>query len=295
MLLGSGLAILAWRPCRDAEGRAPRSAIAMLLAGAAAVWVGSFGVVVGVVTGEVGSPVAACGVLWRHLVAGDLGWWRLALVMSWTVALPLRAVVALAAALLTTGRVYRRFRLLGTPVEDQDGVVALPELGTTAVTVGVLRPVIAVDVTFWAAATPQERAVVLTHEQAHRRGRHSIVELAARCLTAPLPATSAVYEGVRRHLEALADDAAVRRHDRRTVGVALGRIALASYPAAGLGASGAAVWRMQRLVQPSTRTGWRDRLVLSVSGLGLALGLVVVLGDAAAALGPVAAPTFCPL
>jgi hypothetical protein len=39
-----------------------------------------------------------------------------------------------------------------------------PGLGTTAVTVGVLRPIIAVDAAFWTAATPLERAVVLVHE-----------------------------------------------------------------------------------------------------------------------------------
>jgi hypothetical protein len=295
MLLGSGLVMLVWRPCRDAEGRAPRSAIIMLLAAAVAVWIGSFGMVVGIVTGEVGAPVAGCGALWRSLVAGDLGWRQLALLAGWAVALPLRAVVAVGGAVGTTARIRAHLQSLGTGLDGHEQVIIVPGLGTPAVTVGVWRPVIAVDASFWADASHIERAVVLVHEQAHQRGRHSVIDSAARYLTAPLPRATAIYDCIRRHLEALADDAAVRRHDRRTVGVALGRIALASYPPRGLGASGAAVWRVQRLVQPSVRPSWRDRLVLSVSGLAIVLGLVVVTGDIAAALGPLAVSTFCPL
>jgi Zn-dependent protease with chaperone function len=139
---------------------------------------------------------------------------------------------------------------------------------------------------------------VLAHEQAHRRGGHGLVNLLARFLTAglaPLPAAGLVAECLRRHLEALADDAAARRHGRETVGVALGRIALAAYPAAGLGASGASLWRVRRLIAPTPAPCWPDRLLLVTSAATLAAGLVAAAADAAAALGPVANASFCPL
>ncbi|MDQ3451561.1 MAG: hypothetical protein M3493_02475 [Actinomycetota bacterium] len=295
MLLVSGAAMLAWRPCRDAEGRTPRAALAMLLGGAASVWAGSLGLVVGVVTGQLGDPVAACGVLWTHLVAGGLGWWRTAVLVAWLFALPGQAVFTVVPAIVTTRRVRSRLTRLGTGLADHPHMVAVPELGTTAVTVGLLRPLIAVDTAFWSQATPLQQAIVVAHEGAHRRYHHSLVELLARGLTAPLPGTGAIYECVRRHLEALADDAAVRAHGRRPVGLALGRIALASYPAAGLGASGAAVWRVQRLVAPTPAPAWRARLLLLGTTFSLAAGLVLVAAEAASALGPVADPSFCPL
>lgn len=139
--------------------------------------------------------------------------------------------------------------------------------------------------------------MVLAHEDGHRRGRHAIVDAVARMLAAglrPLPLAIGVYECVRRHLEALADDAADRCHDRRTVGVQVGQIALASYPAAGLGASGAALWRVERLLSPDgPSSSKRLTLALVPATTVLATGMMVVLAEPAYALGPVANPQFC--
>lgn len=295
MLLVMGAGMLAWRPCREAEGRAPRAAVAMLLAGAAAVWVGSLGLVVAAVTGEVSSPVEACGILWRHILAGEVGWWRSALLGLWLVALPLRSGWTLAPTLRCTRYLQRRLLSTGRPLQGLANITLVPGLGTTAVTVGTLRPVILVDEEFWDAAGMLERTVVIDHEDAHRRGRHGILDLIARFLTVPLPRMSDVYQCIRRHLEALADDDAVRTHGRQAVGVALGRIALAGYPDGGLGAAGAAVWRVQRLVAPSPTSRWRDRVLLSGAAVGLVLGIVEVAAETAYALGPIADPAFCPL
>lgn len=299
LLLVAGLATSLWRPCRWLQGRAPRSAIALLLAAAAAVWAGSLGVLVDVVSGELGGTLAACGVLWRQLLAGQLAWWESALVAVWILALPGRGLWSLTAGGLRSRQLLRRLHVAGVTHShgpDVPRARVVPGLSTTAITLGVLRPVILVDATFWRTATPIQRQIVLAHEDGHRRGRHVIVDGAARLLTAglaPLPAARRAYECVRRHLEALADDAAARRHDRRTVGIELGRIALAAYPAAGLGASGAALWRVERLLAPANSLGRAALLGAATAMLGV--GLAIVLVGTVHALGPVVNPQLCPV
>lgn len=300
LLLVAGLAMILWRPCRWVQGRAPRSAVALLLAASAAVWVGSLGLVVGVVSGEFAGTLAACSVLWRQFLSGQLAWWETALVVGWILALPGRGVWSLLAGGLRSRQLLRRLKAAGaTPSAHgagRGGPVVVPGLSTMAITLGVLRPVILVDAGFWRTATPLQRQVVLAHEDGHRRGRHVLVDGAARALTAgltPLPAAGLAYDCVRRHLEAMADDAAARRHDRRTVGVELGRIALAAYPAAGLGASGAAVWRVERLLAPANSL--RRAVLLVPATATLVIGLLIVLADTVQALGPAANPQFCPV
>ncbi len=99
-------------------------------------------------------------------------------------------------------------------------------LGTPAVTVGSLRPVVAIDAAFWSGASAVERRVVLTHEHTHRRGAHGLLETAAVWLAAPLPRALAddLVGCVRRHLEAIADDAAARACGRHPTGRALARL-----------------------------------------------------------------------
>jgi hypothetical protein len=302
LLLAAGLAIVGCRPCRRGAARAPRSAIGLLLTATAAVWVGSLGVVVAVVSGELGSTVAACGVLWRQLLTGQLAWWHTGLVAAWIIALPGRGTWSLLAGGLRSRRLRRTLRTAAFAPSDAEPVPArtlvVPGLSTPAVSLGVLRPVILVDADFWSSATSLQRQVVLAHEDGHRRGRHVLVDGAGRALTsglAPLPAASAVYDCVRRHLEALADDAAVRRHGRHSVGLEVGRIALAAVPTLGLGAAGSALWRVERLLTPPPRRPLATRLLLLVTSAVLAVGLTAVLGDTVVALGPVISPQFCPV
>ncbi|MGH8886388.1 MAG: hypothetical protein ACRDYX_14670 [Egibacteraceae bacterium] len=300
MLLVSGVVMMLWRPCHSREGRAPRLAVALLLTSAAAVWLGSFGVMVGLLSGQSSAfTSAACGVVWRQLLSSHISWWQVAIGTAWVVALPTRGVWSLASNIRRNGQLLRSLRPVETVVNDpvHGEVLVVPGLSTPAVTLGLLRPVVVVDERFWAGAPPLQRDVVLAHEQGHVRGRHGLVDAIMRLLTAgiaPLPAAAETYACLRRHLEALADDAAVRCHDRQTVGVALGRIALAACPAAGLGAAGASVWRVQRLVTAS-RMQWHDRLLLWSMLLGVAVGLVLATAEVAHALGPVTNASYCVL
>ena len=295
MLLASGLIMMLWRPCRSREARAPRLAVAMLLLAPLAVWVGSFGVAVGVAAGDMGDPLRACGVLWRQVVAGDAAWWRAAPLLTW--------LGVFTAATARHALVRRRSRsAVREAVRAALSPGALPRLfvvpclGTPAVTVGFVRPRVLVDEGFWNGASTRDRAVVVDHERAHQRGRHALVESVAALLTAPLAplwAAREVYDCVRRHLEALADDAAVRRHGADTVGQALGAVALGRYPLAGVGASGDCVWRVQRLVAPAAKRSWRDGAFILLFVVMMAGHVITATDDIATALGPVSNPDVC--
>jgi hypothetical protein len=303
LLLAAGVLVVLWRPCRWGGGRAPRSAIAMLLTATTAVWAGSLGVVIGVVSGEFGGALAACGALWHQLVSGQLAWREITLLAAWVAALPAPGLWALTSGGNRSRRLLRKLRVAGlvspADVAAPRRTFVVPGLSTPAVTLGVLAPLILVDDDFWRAATPLQRRVVLAHEDGHRRGRHVVVDGAARALTAglaPLPGFRQAYDCVRRQLEALADDAAVRRLDSQTVGVEVGRIALAAAPAVGLGTSGFALWRVERLLQPmpgNPRVGM-PALLLPFTGL-LVTGTMIALADSAQALGSAVHVQFCPV
>lgn len=307
MLTAMGLAVLVWRPCRRLEGRAPRLAVAMLLLSAASVWLGSFGLIVAVIArtagGAGGGLVAACGAVWQELLSGGLGVWQSVLLIAWVMALPVRGLWGVGRDVIAGRTLLRRVRPAATPLSAVGPpagrpVLLIPGLGTPALSVGLLRPVVVVDAAFWADADAAERSVVMTHEIAHARGRHGIAEALTRLLTAglaPLPFARSTYDCVRRHLEALADDAAVQDHDPRLVGITLGRVALGAAPSHGLGAAGSAAWRVQRLLAPSQATSWQARGVLGTSTAGMAIGLVLGAADTAAALSPLLAPSFCPI
>ncbi len=303
MLLATGIAMVWWRPCRSRAGKAPRLAVALLLASFSAVWLGSLGVLAGLVSRQfLAFTPAACGVLWRQLVTGQVSPWQLALVAAWIVAIPGRATCGLVADLCRNRRLRQVLIAAGRPL-DQPGplrpgrIVVVPGLSTPALTVGLLRPVVVVDEGWWTSATPAQRDIVLAHEHGHVCGRHALVDTAGRFLVAgiaPLPKAGEAYACLRRHLEALADDFAARRHDRQVVGVTLGKIALAAYPAAGLGVAGASLWRVERLVTVSPLRR-RDHALLWAMLASVATGLIMAIAEAAHALGPVINPTHCPL
>ena len=301
MLLAMGLVMLQWRLCRTREGRAPRAAIALLVISAAAVWVGSFGVVVTAIAGQKAGLLAACGAVWSKLFLGRVGVWQSIVLLAWVLALPARGVWVTARSITTSHGLLHGLRPLATGQAQVVGTaegLLVPGLTTPAVTLGLLRPAVLIDAGFWYSATPIERAVVLVHEDAHRRGRHGLVGALVTVLTAGLAPLSGATEAAacsRRHLEALADDAAVRRLGAHTVGVTLGRVALGTIPGGGLGAVGNAVWRVRRLVAPVEHPSWPDRSFLSVNALILAVGLVDVAVDSARALSPLINPQFCPL
>lgn len=302
MALGAGLFMLRWRPCQPRGGGAPRLAIALLLLSATAVWAGSLGVAVAVAAGEVGDVWIACGVLWRQLLSGQLEWWRLAPLLGWSIAFPLRAIVLTRKRLRSAHRLRRGLTVVAQPLASPQlaggSTSIVPGLTTPAITLGLLTPAVYIDQGFWAGASPLERDVVLAHELAHAAGRHALVDALAAALTGPIaPATfaRAAYDCVRRHLEALADDVAARRHGADVVGRAVGRIALGASPPSGLGAAGACVWRVRRLVVPPSASAWRERVLLLSMVLMMAVNVVLALTDTASALEHAPAADFCPV
>ena len=296
MVLASGVVMMLWRPCRSREARAPRLAIAMLLLTAASIWAATFSLAVGVAAGELGDPLRACGVLWRQLLAGHLSWVRLLPLAAWTMLFVGRGVAALV-QMRSGSTALRRVAIRGTPATIGGcDVTIVSGLGTPAATLGVIHTSIVMDEAFCAGASDRARGVVVEHEMAHVRGHHGLVDAVARALTAPLSplrAASDLYNCVRRHLEALADDAAVRRHDARTVGETLSTIALAHAPARGLGVAGDCVWRVRRLLAPAGGRTWRDVAVLVPLVAMMAIGVTGATANAAMALGPVSEADVC--
>ncbi len=160
-----------------------------------------------------------------------------------------------ASRLAVLGR--RLGRTLREHGERREGRIAVPSLGTVAVTVGFLRPVVVVDPARLAALPPEERQAVLAHERGHARGLHPLVHLVVRALTAglaPWPGATVARDEVRRYLEAEADDYAVRQTGRLAVAGAIAAAGGAGR-APVLGASGWPIWRVQRLLSgpPSRR------------------------------------------
>ncbi len=302
MLAVSGLVMVAWRPCRSREGRAPRIAVALLLLSAAAVWLGSFSLAVTVASGAAAGGLEACGAVWRQLLTGDVVWWRTIPLLAWAVVFPLRGLRATSLQLRQSRALATKLLAAGEPLDGAGGpttrVAVVANLSTPAVTLGLLRATILLDRSFWQEMTPLQRDIVLAHELAHARGRHGAIEALATLLTAglaPVPAGRQVYDCLRRHLEALADDAAARRHGRTAVGTTLGHVALAGYPATGLGAAGSCIWRVGRLVADNPVATWRDRGLLLLLVVTMALAMILAGAEAATALGPVATLEFCPL
>ena len=298
MLLAWGIAMVVWRPCRNLEGRAPRAVVALMLVSPAAIWLGSFAVAVQLAAAEPAAAWTACGVLWQQILTGEVVWWRVLPLAFWFLAVPVRGAVALLGRQVALSRMARRVLEQYEPMPGRRNPVVVAGLGTPALALGLLRPRVVVDLAFWQTAAPDERQVVLAHEFAHARGGHALIEAAATFLLAPLrPMAVAddVYECVRRHLEALADDRAVRVYGKETVGRTLGNVALETFPSAGLAATGACVWRVNRLLAPREELAMRDRCVMTGMVLMMVLMFVGAGGETAGALGPVNAADFCPL
>jgi len=223
------------------------------------------------------------------MLAGDVIWWRLLPLAVWFFVFGVHGAVALVGQQVALARTARRVLARGTPLATHAAFL-VAGLGTPAVALGLLRPRVVVDVAFWQNAAPDERQVVLAHELAHTRGGHALIEAATTFFLAPLrPLAVAddLYECIRRHLEALADDGAARHYGRDTVGRALGKVALGAFPSAGLGTTGACLWRVKRLLAPREALVTRDRCVMGGMVLMMAVMLVGAGADTAGALGPV--------
>lgn len=301
LVTAAGLAVVWWRPCDRLDGRHPRLAFAMTLAALTAVWVGSLALVVAVLAPDAGGFVATCQTVWARVASGRADAVGIAVAAGWLLALPGRGLWAAAMTGRESRRLVRLARCVGeTPTRSPTGqpVRVVPGLGTPAVSLGLLRPLVALDAEFWQQATPTQRAVVLAHETAHARGRHAAADALARVLTAglaPVPGAAHAHRCVRRHLEALADDAAAAAYGPAAVGHVVAGLALARAPRHGLGSAGSTVWRAQRLLRPPQPPG-RARLAMLTALLAVLLvGASLVTSATALALVPVATAGICPV
>lgn len=194
--------------------------------------------------------------------------------------------------------VSRAVRLIGRPAPDLgagtlvvdsaeraayclSGPVPTRRSGTVVVTTATL-----------ASLRRDELAAVIAHERAHLAGRHHVLLgfLAAIRRAAPgVPLFVEAEREVARLLEMCADDAASRRHDRKSLVTALLTMSSAPAPMAALGAGGSSVLlRARRLLAPPTTPQLivaRLRLVgISLSGALTVAGALLLMAPEACAV-----------
>lgn len=226
-----------------------------------------------------GEILAACVTTLQGVAAGEAG----VLVQSGLVALTAIAIAAMTVLVWRCGRSLLRARtrthrhasmarVVGRRMAGLDAVVLdAPE--RVAYCVAGRPHTIVVSSAALAALDDDHLAAVLTHERAHLTGRHHLLLAATRGLATNLSRielfTTAASE-VATLLEICADDAAVRRHDPRTVlGALLTLSGGASIPAGALGATGVGVLaRAERLAEPPP-PAQRARMRLLLSAITL--------------------------
>jgi Zn-dependent protease with chaperone function len=201
-------------------------------------------------------------------VAGLVGLAVLLRLLSVLVASTVRTLTARRANRVLVDLVAERNLLLrGASVLDHDVPVAYCLPG--------LRPRLVLSRGALSLLTQPELRAVLAHEQAHLVQRHDLVVLPFVALGATFPAVPAVRTArseVALLVELLADDSAVREHDREDLARALWKIGLAQAPPGALGAAGEDVLvRTRRLLEPP-----RPLRPVACAGL-LALSAVIAL------------------
>lgn len=221
---------------------------------------------------------------------GELPWWAIVAGVAGLLVL-LRLLTAL---LVSTAKVLlarRRHRALVDLVSTRNPL--LPDTRVVAHDVPVayclpgLRSRLVLSRGVLAVLTEDELRAVLAHEQAHLDQRHDLVVLPFVALVASFPRLApvrAAREAVSLLVEMLADDRAVRRHDRSALARALWRVSSAQVPSGGLGAGGNdVVLRARRLLEPVRPLPRRAQVAvvaLTTGVLALPLaGLLVPLVD----------------
>lgn len=250
------------------RGTHPRLMIAAQLAGLVLVWTGLIGVLLAAF-----SPGSGFFELCRAIVTSSASTLSpmpaLALVVV-AIALPGRALVRAIDAIVAGQALRRRLA-----VTARGPLVAQASMDNIACTVGVVRPRVIIDPERLAQLSTDEQHAVLAHEHAHAWGLHGLIVVVSQALAAglaPWPGARRAEAEIRRQLEAAADDRAARRTGRPTVASAIVAAACGPPPSAALGASGWALWRVDRLLRQSVPD---RRAKLSASGVLALLGLVV--------------------
>jgi len=210
-----------------------------------------------------------------------------------------RLVCCAAGALLRAGRDRREhadaLAIVGRPVHRLGAVVVDHHTAAAYCLPGRARRIVLTSAAV-AALAEDELSAVLAHERAHLRGRHHLVLAGAQAFDRAFPGVPLFGEARRQVtalVEMLADDAAARRHQRRTVAAALLHVAGARAPAAGLAAGGpTAVARVRRMLAPARPVSPAARILASTAVVATLLLPVAV------AAAPAAAATrldYCPL
>jgi Zn-dependent protease with chaperone function len=170
-------------------------------------------------------------------------------------------------------------RLVGRP-EPSLGAVLLEHSEPVAYCVAGRHPTVILSTGALQALEPAELSAVLAHERAHLTGRHHRLLALARigCLVLPfLPLMRDADAQVARLVEMLADDAAARTSDPRSLAKALVVLATGDSPAPALAASATdSVQRIRRLLRPAEPLGPARRQVLRATAASLALTPVLL-------------------
>ena len=239
------------------RGASPRLAVASQLACLLLAWSGVLVVVADIAAPRTG-VLRACATVVAALARGNAD--VVAVTAAAVYGLVLGRTVWCLASLSSRSR-----RTVGSirAVAVRDGATWVLDEGPSAgFTAGLLRPVVVVSAEHGKHLSAATKRVVLAHERAHAKGRHTAVDLVARALAAGLTpwagARLATVE-VRRNLEACADDGAAKAYGPTAVARAIGHVAL--MPSLGLapvtlGAIDWPVWRVQRLLEPRDLPLW---------------------------------------
>lgn len=201
-------------------------------------------------------------------------WWSWA-AATVALALFLRLTSVLLASTARTLRTRRRHRMLLDLVAEPSALLRGTRVVAHDVPVAYclpgLRPRVVLSRGALDLLTEAEIAAVLAHERAHLAARHDLVVLPFVALDATfprLPAVRTARSQVALLIEMLADDRAVRRHDRQVLARALFKVGSGRVPVGGLGAGeNGVLLRAQRLLAPPNPLS-RRTAALVVGGAG---------------------------
>ena len=193
----------------------------------------------------------------RHLRSNG-PWWSWAAAFA-TLAVFLRLTTVLLASTARTLRQRHQHRMLLDLVavrsDELRGARVVAHDVPVAYCLPGLRPRVVLSRGVLELLSDDEVAAVLAHERAHLTARHDLVILPFVALGATFPQLPAVRTArlqVALLVEMLADDRAVRRHDREVLARALYKVGTGAVPVGGLAAGGADVLvRATRLLEPA--------------------------------------------
>lgn len=277
------------------KGSSPRLAVASQLACLLLAWSGTLVLVADIAAPRTG-VVRACATVVAAILRGDADFASVTAALVYAAVLG-RTAWCLVSVCSRSRRTVGSIRSLASRHGEAWILDAGPSVGFTA---GLLRPLVVVSAEHAKHLPVATRDVVLAHERAHAKGRHTVLDLVARALAAglaPWPGAQIAKGEVRRNLEACADDSAAKTFGPGAVARAIGHVALmpALQLAPGtLGAIDWPVWRVQRLLEPQDLPLWRGMPASAAAASSLFFGAQ---GAAHALMGAHLLPiaSMCPL